>query len=125
MKNLKIKFVSIIILILLGVYLTSITMNSISKGRMLTSLIYLTLLIPTAYYASKIMYEFRYLNKIVNARNEIKSELDKIKIGKKYTMLLSQSLATGNTELSEWKELPDNTKVAISATLTKLKTKRH
>ena len=125
MKNLKIKFVSSIILILLGIYLTSLTMDSISKGSILTSLIYLVLLIPTAYYASKIIYEFRYLNKLVHVRNDIKSELEKIKIDRKYALLLSQSLAMGKTKLSEWKELPDNTKEAISTSLKKLKAKKH
>ncbi len=125
MKNLKLKFISMSILILLGIYLTSLTMDSISKGSILTSLIYLVLLIPTAYYASKIIYEFRYLNKLVHVRNDIKSELEKIKIDRKYALLLSQSLAMGKTKLSEWEELPDNTKEAISTSLQKLKTNKH
>ena len=94
----KVRSIILLILLILGIFITEKDFVAITKLQLFLIIIYTFILFWIATISARMLFDFRYLYKMVKVRNTIYSILKPL-IGKKYAKMASEKIVRGDLDL--------------------------
>ncbi len=94
----KVRSIILLILLILGIFITEKDFVAITKLQVFLIVIYTFILFWIATISARMLFDFRYLYKMVKVRNTIYSILKPL-IGNKYAKMASDKIVRGDIDL--------------------------